>query len=91
VQTVDPYVEHLGVELGIDAGLSEEGATAKAVTRRVRELLAEDGPTVLCTHRPVLRLVLGALGMPPQSLDPAEMLVAHVRRGRVVGKESHRP
>jgi 8-oxo-dGTP diphosphatase len=91
VQTVDPYVEHLGVKLSIDAGLSEEGATAKAVTRRVRELAAEDGPTVLCTHRPVLGLVLGALGVPPQSLEPGEMLVAHLRRGRVVGKESHRP
>lgn len=91
VQTVDPYVEHLGAEVTIDAGLSEERATGKAVTKRLRELVPDDRPTALCTHRPVLGLVLAALGLPPQQLEPAEMLIAHLRRGRVVGQETHRP
>jgi 8-oxo-(d)GTP phosphatase len=40
--------------------------------RQVRE------PTVLCTHRPTLPLILEALGVDPVALAPAEFVVAHL-------------
>jgi 8-oxo-dGTP diphosphatase len=91
VQTVKPYAEHLGAEVVTDAGLSEERADPHTVAKRLRTVAADDRPTVLCTHRPVLPLVLAALGVSPQRLEPAGLLVAHRRRGRVVGTEVHGP
>ena len=44
---------------------------------------------LLCTHRTVLPLVFDALGLADPQLDKGEMLVAHLRKGRVVGTERH--
>ncbi len=90
VETVAPYADAAGVALELEPRLSEEGASAKRV-RRILEGLADDPrPAVLCTHRPVLPSVFGALGIADPGLATGEMLVAHLRKGVVVASERHR-
>ena len=72
-------------------GLSEEDATEVGVTDLVLGLLAAKEPTVVCTHRPVIPLVLATLGVTDPGLDPAGMLVVHHRRGQVLSLEHHVP
>ena len=89
VQTVTPYAGTTGWELESDDRLSEEDATPKRVRRVVAALLDDDRDTVLCTHRPVLPEVFDALDVPDPGLEVGEMLVVHLRKGRVVATERH--
>ena len=91
VDTVRPFTEHAALCPECDDGLSQEDATPATVAAVVAELVAGDADAVLCTHRPVLPLVLEALGLPDQGLATGELLVAHVRRVAVVATERHRP
>jgi 8-oxo-(d)GTP phosphatase len=91
-ETVAPYADAADVPLETATLLSEEGADADATTALVVGLareLADRGPLVVCSHRPVLPLVFGALGLRKMSLDKGEMVVAHVRKGKVVAIERH--
>jgi 8-oxo-dGTP diphosphatase len=95
-QTLDPYVDSYGGRLETDDVFSEEDATPKAVRARVADLVADlegaskhTGGVVLCTHRPVLPWVFDALGLEHARLEKGEMLVVHLRRGRVVATERH--
>jgi 8-oxo-(d)GTP phosphatase len=91
--TVAPYVETLGLDLEVRRELSEEGVDVARATRTVRRLAAQvqaDGRgAVLCSHRPVLPTVFAALGLPDPGLEPGELVVVHLRRGRVVATEQH--
>jgi phosphohistidine phosphatase SixA len=89
VQTVAPYAGTTGWELERDDRLSEEDATPKRVRRVVDGLLEDERDALLCTHRPVLPQVFDALGLEDPHLDVGEMLVAHLRKGRVVATERH--
>lgn len=106
-QTVEPFVRATGTPLRTKGRLSEDGHRADPTTVRayVSRLLARGESAVVCTHRPVLGTLLGALagnatpgvadGIPRRDpfLAPAEVLVLHVSRrsGRVVATERHRP
>ena len=87
VETVAPYADATGWKVEADDGLTEEGATAESVLALVDGLLAGDDGAVVCTHRPVLPAVFDALGLEDPQLDPGGMLVAHLRKGRVVATE----
>ena len=89
VQTVEPYVHTTGWELETRRRLTEEDFTPKAVARLAEEVLDDDRCTVVCTHRPVLPDVIEGLGAPDPGLSPAEVLVVHLRKGRVAGTERH--
>jgi 8-oxo-dGTP diphosphatase len=98
VATVQPYADAVGLRVRLDARLDEPHAGSGAPADVVRELLADGGPAVVCTHRPDLPEMLAALeavGAPSAAdgapLEPAELLVAHVRDGRVVAAERHHP
>jgi 8-oxo-dGTP pyrophosphatase MutT (NUDIX family)/phosphohistidine phosphatase SixA len=92
VDTVRPFAEAARVDLLRDDGLSQEDATPETVGPVVAALLTGDTDAVLCSHRPVLPMVLESLGVAPQvALAPGELVVAHVRRGVVVATERHRP
>jgi hypothetical protein len=62
------------------------------VVDTVDKLLAgdESESAVLCTHRPVLPSVFDALGVADTKLEPASMLVVHLRQGTVTATELHR-
>ena len=44
---------------------------------------ASAGGLVVCTHRPVLPLVFDALGLEDPGLATGELVVLHLRKGRV--------
>ncbi|PUA81459.1 NUDIX hydrolase [Nocardioides currus] len=87
VQTVTPYVHTTGWPLHSYDELSEEGVLPPVVDELVEKMLAADSSAVLCTHRPVLPTVLASLGLADVKLEPAEMLVVHHRKGRVVAAD----
>jgi 8-oxo-(d)GTP phosphatase len=87
VATVTPYVHTTGWPLHSYDELSEEGVSVLAVDELVDKLLAADSSAVLCTHRPVLPIVLESLGLEDVRLEPAEMLVVHHRKGKVVAAD----
>lgn len=93
LETVAPYVETVGLEPETRPELAEEGFDAPLVDRTVARLVEEVWTrrrgAVLCSHRPVLPEVLAALGVPDPRLDPGELLVVHLRKGRVVATERH--
>jgi 8-oxo-dGTP diphosphatase len=90
VETVRPFADTTGWGMELLDGLSEEDATAGSVLAVVDALVTGDESAVLCTHRPVLPAVFDALGLPDPQLDPAAMLVVHLRRGTVTATEIHR-
>jgi 8-oxo-dGTP diphosphatase len=83
-QTVAPYADRAALDLTVTDALSEEDATPKAVLKEMDALLELRHPTVVCGHRPVLPMMLEALGLDPAPLDPAAAVVLHHRHGRVV-------
>jgi len=96
VQTLEPYAEATGRRLRSDDVLSEEDATPRRIRRLVadqtvwlEERPASAGGLVLCTHRPVLPWVFEALDLDDPGLAAGEMLVAHLRKGRVRATERH--
>jgi 8-oxo-dGTP diphosphatase len=89
--TVAPYAELAELDLEVTDAVAEEDATADSVEQVVHELLGRKEPAVLCTHRPVLPLVLATLGVRDPGLEPAEMVVVHHRNGQIVATETHGP
>jgi 8-oxo-dGTP pyrophosphatase MutT (NUDIX family) len=89
VATMIPYADWSGLKVESEDRLSEEDATRDSVIALVSELIAKGKRTALCTHRPVLPVVFETLGVEDPGLDPAEMLVVHLREGRVVALERH--
>ncbi|GAA3654190.1 NUDIX hydrolase [Nocardioides ginsengisoli] len=92
VQTVRPFAETAGYPLELRPLLSEEHATTEDVGALVEELMGDGQNAVLCTHRPVLPQVYDAAGieLPEDTpLEPAGLLVLHLRKGRIVAVERH--
>ena len=91
VDTVLPYGHTTGWPMIAHEALSEEHATIRGVLDLVDDVLDAREGAVLCSHRPVLPTVLDALRIPDTALEPAEMVVAHHRKGRIVAVENHLP
>ncbi|RYP85183.1 NUDIX hydrolase [Nocardioides guangzhouensis] len=90
VATVTPYADATGRRVESDDRLSEEDATAGGIAEVAADLLAQGKRTLVCTHRPVLPQLWEALGFEDRKLEPAELVVLHHRKGRVVSLEVHR-
>jgi len=99
-ETVLPLAVALGVGVGREPSLSETGYAADPADgdRRVRDLLLDPTPAILCTHRPVLPAVCAVIGeasavgrVREGALDPAmapsSFIVVHraLVDGRVAG------
>ncbi len=92
VDTVAPYSRSTGWPLVTHDGLTEEDASADAVVDLVGDLMATLAGVVVCTHRPVLPMVLDAAGVRDDvRLETGELLVVHHRKGRIVATERHLP
>jgi len=89
LQTVAPYAAAAGLEVEQTDRLSEEDATEKKARRLVEVAVDSTSGVVLCTHRTVLPMLFDALGLVDPGLEKGEMLVAHLRKGRVVSTERH--
>jgi 8-oxo-dGTP diphosphatase len=89
VQTVEPYATDQVLPLVQLDELSEEGYDELASAALVTDLLSTREPSVVCTHRPVLPRLLERLGVVEEPLDPAELVVCHHRKGRLVATERH--
>ncbi|HSI25902.1 MAG TPA: NUDIX hydrolase [Aeromicrobium sp.] len=85
-ETVDGYAKSIKTFLEVDDRLSE-AAKPKNVQLSVAAALSRKAPLVICTHRPTLPHVFAALGLEPIELAPAEGLVIHHRKGKVVATE----
>lgn len=102
VQTLEPYVAAVGAELRTEEALSELGHDKEpdAALDVLAGVTTSGTAALLCTHRPVLPTLIGgvrAVAGQPVDLDldrtplrTAEMLVTHVRDGRIVSAERHR-
>jgi 8-oxo-dGTP diphosphatase len=97
VQTLEPYAAASGRRLRTDDLLSEEDASRGPVRRLVAEMTdwledrpASAGGLVVCTHRPVFPWIFEALELDDPGLAAGEMLVSHLRKGRVRATERHR-
>lgn len=70
--------------------LGEGHTEAAALTGLLEELVHVERRSLLCSHRPVLPDVFAALGVEDDlDLAPADVVVLHLRRGRVLGVERH--
>jgi 8-oxo-dGTP diphosphatase len=98
MRTLQPYAKAHRLEVDGWSTLTEEEGekSPKAVTtltKRLAKQAVETGvPLAICGHRPVLPLMLEALGIPAQPLQPGAAIVAHLDpSGSVVAVEVHKP
>jgi 8-oxo-dGTP diphosphatase len=92
LETVVPYADRAGLPLEATAVLTEEDFTPGGVDALVAKIVRgakKKGPTVMCSHRPVLPGIFAALGVADQKLAKGEMAVVHLRRGSVLAIERH--
>ena len=85
-QTVDAYARSIKALMEVDDRLAEE-TKPKRVERSIMTVLERKGPTVICSHRPTLPWIFGALKVEPRDLAQGEGVVIHHRKGRVVAVE----
>jgi 8-oxo-dGTP diphosphatase len=90
-QTVAPYADLADLEIEEKDDLSEEKSSAESVRGHIEKLVAGQESAVLCTHRPVLPWAFEALSLPKRKLEPGAMLVAHLRRDKIIEVEEHIP
>ncbi|MDI2131735.1 phosphoglycerate mutase family protein [Yinghuangia seranimata] len=100
LESVDPYCIRAGVAVEVVPALSEEGHAEQpgAAAELIKVLVAEGGPVIVCTHRPVLPALLGAVGhaaQPGRASDelllPGEFVALHVDGGAVAAVDRHAP
>lgn len=89
VQTVAPYAAEQLLRIVELDDLSEEGYDKLGVRALVLDLMSTPGPSVLCSHRPILPDLFDLLGVTEGPLAPAELVVCHHRKGALVTTERH--
>ncbi|MDQ6687976.1 MAG: NUDIX domain-containing protein [Actinomycetota bacterium] len=88
-QTVRPYLDEQVLKYDELSDLSEEEWTAEQLAEVLDGLLTGRESAVLCSHRPVLPSIFELLGVEEEPLAPAEAIVVHHRKKRVVATERH--
>ena len=98
LSTLLPYAHHREFSIESYSQLTEEEGSddpkgvAKLISRIRTAALADNQPTAICVHRPVLPHILDALEIAPATLVTGEFLVAHLKAdGEVHALERHRP
>lgn len=105
--TVEPFAKALKLKIVERSQLSELGNRKgpKRTAKVVREIIETGRPTVVCSHRPALPSILGAVSEfadkslakaieAASALKPAEMLVVHMTTGahrQAVAAETYSP
>lgn len=98
MKTLQPYARAHRLEVeGWSTLTEEEGeSNPKSVTtlmkRLAREAVEAGVPLAICGHRPVLPIMLAAMGVPPRALQPGAALIAHLGpTAEVLAVEVHKP
>ncbi len=89
VQTVEPYANEQVLPLVEVDALAEELYDEEAARALLHDLMTTRGPSVLCSHRPILPRLVRPAGLSEEPLQPAELVVCHHRRGTLVATERH--
>jgi 8-oxo-dGTP pyrophosphatase MutT (NUDIX family)/phosphohistidine phosphatase SixA len=89
VQTVLPYAREQVLPVHEVDELSEEEFHESTAAAFLAHLMTTPEPSVLCSHRPVLPRLFEILGISEEPLAPAESVVCHHRKGRLVATERH--
>lgn len=88
-ETMQPYAKAAQLDMITESGLSEEESETDRIHTLLDELLVARASAVVCSHRPVLPEIFDHLGIPEEPLAPAEFVVCHHRKGRVIAVERH--
>lgn len=98
MRTLGPYAKACGLDVRGWSALSEEqaedhpDAVRKLMRRLIKETASSGVPRAICGHRPVLPLMLAALGVPDRPMLTGAVLVAHLSAdGDTVSVEWHKP
>lgn len=91
LQTLKPYARSIRASVVEHPELSEEEIEDAAVKMLLDDLISTSRSAVLCSHRPVLPQLFDYLGVPEEPLAPAEFVVCHHRKGRIVAVERYLP
>ncbi|MCW3156651.1 NUDIX hydrolase [Micropruina sonneratiae] len=98
MSTLGPYAKAQRLDVKGWSTLSEEQAkdhpeaVRKLMKRLIGQTAASGVPRAICGHRPVLPLMLDALGVPDRPMLTAAVLVAHLSpTGETVSVEWHKP
>lgn len=98
VNTLAPYAKSVRLDVKGWATLSEEqardspGSVRKLMKRLIAETAGSGVPRAICGHRPVLPLMLEALGVANRPMLTGAVLVAHLSaEGETVSVEVHKP
>lgn len=89
VDTVRPYTVNQVLPLLEADALSEELYDQDMARALLNDLMNTRGPSVLCSHRPILPRLFDLLGITEEPLAPAELVVYHHRKGALVATERH--
>lgn len=89
LQTLGPYAAaQLLSVTGVEA-LSEEGYDKHLCRALLESLMDAPGPSVVCSHRPVLPHLFRLLDLAEEPLAPAELVVCHYSKGSIAATERH--
>ncbi len=98
LKTLQPHAKAHRLEVEGWTTLTEEQAeknpkaVATLMKRLAREAAESQVPTAICGHRPVLPVMLEAIGVPFRPLQPGAALVAHLGpQAEVLAVEVHKP
>lgn len=98
LKTLEPYARVHRLEVEGWSTLTEEEAekNPRSVTTLVKRLARQTAesavPLAICGHRPVLPLILAAIGVPAQAIKPGAAIIAHLSpAGDVLAVEVHKP
>ena len=89
IETVGPYATEQVIPVLEADELSEELYDESTARALITDLMRTRGPSVLCSHRPILPRLFDLLGIEEEPLAPAELVVCHHRRGDLVATERH--
>jgi len=89
VETVQPYATEQVMPVLEADELSEELYDENGARALLTDLMTTRGPSVLCSHRPILPRLFELLGIEEEPLAPAELVAYHHRRGALVATERH--
>lgn len=98
LKTLQPHAKAHRLEVEGWTTLSEEQSdknpksVATLMKRLARQAVESAEPMAVCGHRPVLPLMLAAIGVPARALQPGAAVVAHLSpQAEVLAVEFHKP